>query len=274
MAYKSIHEGFWTHPKLKKELEPLERYLYSYFITCPNSHFTGLYYLPKVTMMDESGLKRKELDRGMDTLIDRGILCYDESKDIVFVKNMLKYQVKNANPNKKQKAGIVSHLATLHNSLLIKDFVNQYPHLGLKFDIPMDTPMDGGTQNTVIKTVNKTKQNKTILKTMYAIYFNIRWERYPMKDSREKALGYWLASVKDWKDLVKFDKALDNYLGHLSVESWKKPQSGKTFFNNWRDWVDWVEPEGKPGGKTEPKKSLDQIVEERDRKEGVVQHDG
>lgn len=146
MAYKSIHETFWTDPVMKKELKPLERYLFSYFITNPHSHFSGIYYLAKATILDETGISPKELDCGMHILIDRGILLFDETKEIVFVVNMLKYQVKNAKPNKLQMKGIWSHLENLHNSCLINNFQKQWPLLPLDLELELDTPI-GGVSN-------------------------------------------------------------------------------------------------------------------------------
>ncbi len=165
MAYKSIHETFWTDPVMKKELKPLERYLFSYFITSPHAHFSGLYYLAKATIMDETGLNLKELDRGMHTLMDRGILRFDERKDIIFVVNMLQYQVKNAKPNALQVKGIRSHMENLHNSFLINDFQRQWPSLSLdlegEIDTPMDTPIGGVSDARTNKKKHKNKQNKT-----------------------------------------------------------------------------------------------------------------
>lgn len=74
----------------------------------------------------------------------------------------------------------------------------------------------------------------------FEIEFNSRWEKYPNKDSRGKSLEHWIASVTTEADLKDFDVALDNYLLLLSTETWRKPKSGKTFFNNWRDFIDWT----------------------------------
>ena len=254
MAYKSIHEGFWTDPKLKKELKPLVRYLYSYFCTCPNSHFSGLYYLPKVTIMDETGLNRNELDRGMDTLIDRGILMYDGVNDVVFVVKMLKSQVKNANPNQKQKAGIVNHFHNLHNTTLINDFKTQWPHLELEFDIPIDTPIDRVSALAVIKQ-NKTKQDKTYSPNsdevrMSELLFSLIRKRDPKYkppdfqmwalhidriirlDNRKvdvvEAVIRWCQSDEFWKDNILSTDALREKFGKLYLKMTTKKTNRPT----------------------------------------------
>jgi len=78
---------------------------------------------------------------------------------------------------------------------------------------------------------------------IYSRSFEERWHRYPVKDGKKAAERYFLATVKSEENLADFDKALENYLCHLKVESWKCPKNGKTFFIEWADWVNWVEPE-------------------------------
>ncbi len=86
------------------------------------------------------------------------------------------------------------------------------------------------------------KKEKNYIKT-YTRFFEERWLNYPNKDGKKAAQKHFLASVKSDEDLRDFDKSLENYLGHLKIETWKRPKNGSTFFNNWRDWVDWKEPE-------------------------------
>ena len=69
------------------------------------------------------------------------------------------------------------------------------------------------------------------------------WLKYPNKDGKKYALKHFKASVKNVHDLGKINLALKNYLNHLKVETWKRPKNGSTWFNNWIDWYDWVEPE-------------------------------
>lgn len=67
------------------------------------------------------------------------------------------------------------------------------------------------------------------------------WEKYPNKDGKKQAIKSFSASVKtdqDWRDI---NIALNNYLGSKNVlKGFIK--NGSTWFNNWRDWVDWSEP--------------------------------
>ena len=95
------------------------------------------------------------------------------------------------------------------------------------------------TVNQMPPSINK---NDKELNT-YSRFFEERWRKYPVKDGKREAKKHFLATVKRDKDLMDFDTALENYLSNLKIESWKKPKNGKTFFNNWTDWVNWKEPE-------------------------------
>ena len=78
-------------------------------------------------------------------------------------------------------------------------------------------------------------------------HFGAVWERYPNKDGRKGAKRHFGASVKCEDDLNRINIALDKYIEHLDVETWKKPKNGSTWFNNWEDWVDWKQnKENKP----------------------------
>ena len=72
--------------------------------------------------------------------------------------------------------------------------------------------------------------------------FEILWKQYPLKAGKGAALKHFNISVKTAEDLINIDKALTNYKVHLNINDWKHPQNGSTWFNNWRDWIEWEEP--------------------------------
>lgn len=73
--------------------------------------------------------------------------------------------------------------------------------------------------------------------------FQKLWDKYPAKDGRKEAEKHFNATVKTDATLTEITTALENYLGHLARNDWRRAKSGKTWFNNWRDWVNWVEPQ-------------------------------
>ena len=76
--------------------------------------------------------------------------------------------------------------------------------------------------------------------------FNALWEQYPVKDGRKQALKSFVASVKTEQDHSDMQKALKNYKQHLKENEWKKPKNGATWFNNWRDWIDFKDVKKDP----------------------------
>lgn len=71
--------------------------------------------------------------------------------------------------------------------------------------------------------------------------FEYLWKDYPNKDGKKQALKSFQSSVKTKADFDDIKKALANYKAHLKTETWKRPKNGSTWFNNWRDWVNWQE---------------------------------
>lgn len=73
--------------------------------------------------------------------------------------------------------------------------------------------------------------------------FETIWMTYPNRIGKKQATKHYQTSVKTTNDVKACLDALENYKKHLAVNTWKAPQNGATWFNNWRDWVDYQEPE-------------------------------
>jgi hypothetical protein len=87
-----------------------------------------------------------------------------------------------------------------------------------------------------------TPQNKNnIISSKYIDVFNELWTQYPKKIDKSKALGHFTASVKTDEDAIAIRKALVNYLQYIEEEvtNEKYIKHAKTWFNNWKDWVEW-----------------------------------
>lgn len=72
--------------------------------------------------------------------------------------------------------------------------------------------------------------------------FESIWGGYPIKDGKKGAEKHFHATVKTEEDYQNIKKALGKYILHLGNNDWKKPKNGSTWFNNWKDWVNWKEP--------------------------------
>jgi hypothetical protein len=97
--------------------------------------------------------------------------------------------------------------------------------------------------------------------------FAVRWQRYRgVKDGKKGALGHWNASVKTQEDLADYDKAEQNYYAFVQSDrangfADRRYKNGKTWFNNWRDYIDQepqTPPRKKPKDGIFPAPQLDQ----------------
>lgn len=85
--------------------------------------------------------------------------------------------------------------------------------------------------------------------------FEELWGNYPNKAGKSKALKSFSTSVKTDGDLVAIREALSRYRKHLQVNTWKHPQNGATWFNGWKDWVNFEEVSPNANADTKPKPS-------------------
>ena len=65
------------------------------------------------------------------------------------------------------------------------------------------------------------------------------WQRYPKKLGMKQAFKSFKLSTNG--DLTQINKALDNYIQHISENNVEERfiSYGSTWFNNWKDWVEW-----------------------------------
>jgi len=89
--------------------------------------------------------------------------------------------------------------------------------------------------------------------------FNLIWDRYPRKLGKKEASRHFKASVKTEDDLKAIHVALDKFIAQMEKER-RAPDKypyGSTWFNNWRDWLEYEDP------KTAEHKTPEAIMEDR-----------
>jgi len=72
-------------------------------------------------------------------------------------------------------------------------------------------------------------------------WFKDLWGKYPNKDGKKAAEKSFFSSVNTEEDYKQICLALDNYLKSEKVTK-GFIKNGSTWFNNWRDWVDYKPP--------------------------------
>lgn len=85
---------------------------------------------------------------------------------------------------------------------------------------------------------NNINNDNNINKKTYCSSFDELWMRYPVRQGKKAAYKHFKSSVKADTDREDINKALDNYLSSDRVQR-GFIQNGSTWFNNWRDWIDY-----------------------------------
>ena len=134
-----MQTSFWTDPKVRA-LPTKAKLLFTYLITSPNSHVSGIYYLPTTAISYETGLTKEEVDEMLLSLTDSDLALYDRDTNTVWIKNMLRHQGRG----QKIIQAVEYQLASLHNSNLIKSFLEYYQEFKIGYKYPFDTLSKGG----------------------------------------------------------------------------------------------------------------------------------
>ena len=129
-------------------------------------------------------------------------------------------------------------------------------------------------KQTVEEEVEEVVSNKILVSNMVKEskeeLFNKIWEKYPNKDGKKSALAHFLVSVNSQKDWDDINIALRNYLGSDTVKK-GYIKNGSTFFNNWKDWVNFRGVVGKGDGLTDKNRrsltAVSNIFSEEDNNE-------
>ncbi len=98
-GYRQFHTQFWKDEWLI-ELDPLERYLFSYLFTNDLSSISGIYKLPMRVIQNETGLDPEFIKNSMQKFQDAKKIFYKDG--IIWIVNMHKYH-KNASPRTMKK---------------------------------------------------------------------------------------------------------------------------------------------------------------------------
>jgi hypothetical protein len=104
------------------------------------------------------------------------------------------------------------------------------------------------------KTINKESK-------VFKYDFNIIWNKYPRKMGRKEAERHFNASVKTDEDFNDIQKALAVFLASKVCQGDPKfIPHGSTWFNNWRDWVDYQEPSNEFSRQKEEEERINNLI--------------
>lgn len=93
--------------------------------------------------------------------------------------------------------------------------------------------------------------------------FESIWKDYPRPIGQKLARKHFIASVKTDKDYTDIQKALENYKASENVQN-GYVQNGSTWFNNWRDWINYREPQKQDRALEKSRKRSDALTRKND----------
>lgn len=188
--YRTICTQLWTDPKVRTLSMP-GKLLFLYCITNPHTHLSGVYYLPVELIRKEAGLSDTLSHTLFDTLSEIGLCHRDADTETIFVTNMFRYQGRG----EKNERAAARHLATLHHSSIIQQFLVCYPSVKQYWTgYPIDTLSDSGKSCPpvpVLLTRPNLHPNPNLQSNGGAEEFEQFWLAYPKKVGKKEARKTW-----------------------------------------------------------------------------------
>ena len=123
MRYQKIHSQIWHDEKFIHLSGEAQR-LFLYLLSSPHSNSIGLYVINKMYICADLQITIQQLKKPFDSLIEVGLIIYDEKVNLLLIVNHLKH---NKIENKGQAEGAAKIVATLPKSYIIQDVITQLP---------------------------------------------------------------------------------------------------------------------------------------------------
>jgi hypothetical protein len=89
--------------------------------------------------------------------------------------------------------------------------------------------------------------------------FEAAWEAYPEKSGKKAAIQHFIASVRSEEDFQSLMRAMGHYLKSPRVLK-GFVQNGSTWFNNWKDWIEYTGEIKLPSGTSEALKKKNEAA--------------
>ena len=127
--YAVILPAFWTGPTGKQitALGKEARILAAYLLTGPYANMIGIYYEPIPMIVHHTGINQRGIEGAMKALVSIDFLSYDYEREIVWVHEMVRYQVgEELSDGDKRVSGIKKRLKVLGKHPYVKEFVAKY----------------------------------------------------------------------------------------------------------------------------------------------------
>lgn len=129
-----INTRFWSDSWIREKLNPLDRYLFLYFLTNEHTNICGIYELSLPAIAFETGIDKEDLKKTMFPRLKPKVYYID---GWVCVTNFPRHQAKD---NPKIQKGIEYELALIPSHILDKAIAYGYPIQGASHPNPNPNP--------------------------------------------------------------------------------------------------------------------------------------
>lgn len=185
---RMINSKFWSDSFVVDRLNPLDRYLFLYFLTNEKTNLAGVYEIPLRTIANETGLDKEEILRMLERL--KGKIEYNDGW--VCLINFVKHQNLN---NKSIVKGIENELVDVPKNILI--WVNKLRKetRGVRVVDERGTTTDNRIELNLIES-KLNKENKKETKTEIQFFLfnkNTQKEENTLKFSTSQEANLWAA---------------------------------------------------------------------------------
>lgn len=127
--YAKVSPQFWigTTGKALRKAGWEAQLVAMYLMTSPHANMLGLYYLPKLFLIHETGLSPEGASKGLAGASEALFCAYDDASEMVWVYEMATYQVgSQLKAEDKRCAGVQNEYNTLPDNPYLKGFFDKY----------------------------------------------------------------------------------------------------------------------------------------------------
>lgn len=197
---RMVRSRFWRDNYIQTKLNPLDRYLFLYFITNDKTNICGIYEAPLKVISVETGIDPAELERSMLPKLKEKIIYYE---GWVIIKNFQKHQ----------------NLDSPSIIRAIQKEISNIPEKVLKYAIKTGYEHRVDTLSTPWGQSESESESESKDMSAYADpSFNSFWTSYPKKELKRRAYAIW----KRKKLESKLDKILVFIEKAKQTSRWKR----------------------------------------------------
>lgn len=125
--FARITSAFWTGETGRRlRGDPATQVVAAYLVTAPTSNALGLYYLPRATIVHDTGLSLKQVQRALDRLVGESFAQYDEHTAHVWIVEMARFQIGTLKSLDKRVSWVQRELERYNKTPFFDSFMSKY----------------------------------------------------------------------------------------------------------------------------------------------------